>query len=171
MAAGGLKTSIKRALDPRLQTPGNSAGPRDRGLLSLIKPPNTGQTTVKLPFCRASGKTPNWGRNRPYRKNDMLSTLANAGEFVSGGWNGLGAVAIDIADMNADGIPDVVVVNHYTNDVSVLLGNGDGSFAPALLFGTGQSPVAGVVGDFSHDGRLGIAVADTTGGFTMIKRP
>ena len=73
--------------------------------------------------------------------------------------------------MNADGVPDLVVANYAMNDVGILPGNGVGTFAPPVLFGTGQGPVAGVIGDFSHDGRLGIGVADQVGGFTVIKRP
>ena len=36
-----------------------------------------------------------------------------------------------MADLNGDGKPDLVVVNAVANNVSVLLGNGNGTFQPA----------------------------------------
>src|SRR5262249_36766920 len=68
-----------------------------------------------------------------------------------------------IADLNADGKPDVVTANLGTNDVSVLLGNGDGTFGPALHFATGPSPVAVTGGDFNGDDNLALAVASNSG--------
>src|SRR5689334_15944942 len=42
---------------------------------------------------------------------------------------GLGPNAVAIADLNQDAKPDIVVTNSSGHSVSVLLGNGDGSFA------------------------------------------
>ena len=39
---------------------------------------------------------------------------------------------VAVGDLNADGIPDLVVANNVSNNVSVLLGNGDGTFRPAV---------------------------------------
>ena len=38
-----------------------------------------------------------------------------------------------VADVNGDGKPDLVVANDGSNTVSVLLGNGDGTFAARRL--------------------------------------
>ena len=38
--------------------------------------------------------------------------------------------SIAVADFNGDGIPDIVTANRGDNTVSVLLGNGDGTFQP-----------------------------------------
>ncbi|SDX05991.1 Repeat domain-containing protein [Marininema mesophilum] len=38
------------------------------------------------------------------------------------------------ADFNGDGTPDLAVTNLIDNTVSVLLGNGDGTFAPQTTF-------------------------------------
>ena len=47
---------------------------------------------------------------------------------------GKGPVAIESGDFNNDGKPDLVVLNSISNDASVLLGNGDGTFgAPKPL--------------------------------------
>ncbi|RUT08547.1 hypothetical protein DSM106972_017150 [Dulcicalothrix desertica PCC 7102] len=45
------------------------------------------------------------------------------------------------------------VANQDSNDVSVLLGNGDGSFSTRKNFGVGVLPQSVVVGDFNGDGR------------------
>jgi hypothetical protein len=39
-----------------------------------------------------------------------------------------------VADVNGDGIPDIVTANYRGNDASVLLGSGTGSFVPTGLF-------------------------------------
>ena len=65
-------------------------------------------------------------------------------------------------DFNADGFPDLAVVNNSDNTVTVLLGDGKGGFAPATHspFAVGNSPVAVVVGDFNGDGSQDLAVSN-----------
>ena len=63
------------------------------------------------------------------------------------------------ADLNSDGNPDLVTVNQYSNDVSVLLGNGDGTFQTPTTYPVGLDPVAVAVGDFNGDNRSDLAVA------------
>ena len=46
------------------------------------------------------------------------------------------------------------------DDVSVLLGNGDGTFQPQVTYAVGSVPDAIVAGDFNGDGRLDLAVAN-----------
>src|SRR5262249_6861536 len=45
-----------------------------------------------------------------------------------------------VGDFNGDGHADLVVVNQTSNTLSVLLGNGDGTFQPRTDFATGASP-------------------------------
>lgn len=46
------------------------------------------------------------------------------------------------------------------NVVSVLLGNGNGTFKAAIDHSTGQNPLALAAGDFNHDGNIDLAVVD-----------
>jgi type II secretory pathway component GspD/PulD (secretin) len=58
---------------------------------------------------------------------------------------------------------DLVIANSASNTVSVLLGNGDGTFteAPGSPYAVGAQPRAVVVADFNGDGNLDFAVANS----------
>jgi hypothetical protein len=82
-----------------------------------------------------------------------------------------GADAVAVGDINNDGIPDLVVSNELSNDVSVLLGNGDGTFQPAQNFQAGKTPHSVALGDFDGDGTLDIAVAGADGVSVLLGKP
>ncbi len=52
------------------------------------------------------------------------------------------------------------MANFFSNDVSVLLGNGDGGFQPARSFPARNLPGSVAVGDFNGDGVPVLAVAN-----------
>ena len=56
---------------------------------------------------------------------------------------------------------DLVVTNTRSNDVSILLGNGTGSFGTATNFAVGTFPFDVAVGDFNGDTFLDLAVVNT----------
>src|SRR5207245_5542094 len=66
-------------------------------------------------------------------------------------------LSLAVGDFNGDGIPDLVVVDPQSHPnegmVNILLGNGDGTFQPALTFSAGFGPVSVAVGDFNGDGK------------------
>jgi Flp pilus assembly secretin CpaC len=84
--------------------------------------------------------------------------LATGSPFAVGAF----PVAIATGDLNNDSHPDLVVVNQSDGSVSVLLGNGDGTFTAATgsPLATGQSPTAVTVTDFNGDGTPDFAVTD-----------
>jgi hypothetical protein len=68
-----------------------------------------------------------------------------------------------VADLNADTIPDLVAANWVTSELSVLLGNGDGTFQAALLSSC-PTCLAVATGDVDRDGDLDIVTASFSPG-------
>jgi len=64
------------------------------------------------------------------------------------------------ADVNGDGILDLITANEVSETVSVLLGKGDGTFQPHVDYGVGKAPLALAVGDLSGDGKPDLAVVN-----------
>src|SRR5207244_11639447 len=61
------------------------------------------------------------------------------------------------ADFNGDGKLDLAIVNSGSNTVSILLGNGNGTFTLKSSPATGQNPSDATTGDFNLDGKLDFA--------------
>jgi hypothetical protein len=65
---------------------------------------------------------------------------------------GATVLGVVVADINGDGIPDLVVANGVSNTFGVLLGNGDGTFQTLVTFASGNSLVGIAVADVTADG-------------------
>jgi hypothetical protein len=80
---------------------------------------------------------------------------------------GTGPICLTSADFNGDGKPDLAVANSgnlkASGNVSILLGNGDGTFKAATNYGAGTNPVSVVSADFNGDGKPDLAVANSGG--------
>jgi glucose/arabinose dehydrogenase len=61
------------------------------------------------------------------------------------------------ADLNGDGKLDLAVANAGSDSVSVLFGNGDGTFQPATNYGVGNEPKAVMAADLNGDGKIDLA--------------
>ncbi len=71
-----------------------------------------------------------------------------------------------VGDFNGDGNLDLVAVTAQTNPdgpghLSILLGNGDGTFQPAVNIPISFTPAAVAVGDFNGDGKLDVVATDS----------
>jgi hypothetical protein len=60
-------------------------------------------------------------------------------------------------DFNGDGILDLAVANDGTDTVSVLLGNGDGTFGNKTDYTVGSGPICILAADLNNDGVLDLA--------------
>jgi hypothetical protein len=73
---------------------------------------------------------------------------------------GSGPSAVATGDFNGDGKVDLAVVNESSDNVSVFLSNGDGTFQAAVNYSVASLPMSIAVGDFNGDGKLDLAVVN-----------
>jgi hypothetical protein len=76
---------------------------------------------------------------------------------------GASPVSVIVADLNDDGKQDLVTANSGTDNVSVLMGNGNGTFQTQATFATGDNPNSVVAADLNDDGVLDLATANSSG--------
>ena len=70
------------------------------------------------------------------------------------------ARGVTSGDFNGDGKKDLAVTNYNANTVSILIGNGGGTFQAKVDDATGIEPDQIAVGDFNGDGKQDLAVAN-----------
>jgi hypothetical protein len=82
--------------------------------------------------------------------------------FVADASSGLSAPsAVAVADLNHDGLPDLLVANSGSNQLLVFLGTGDGQFSTMpLAFGVGSTPAGITVADLDRDRIPDVIVAN-----------
>lgn len=68
---------------------------------------------------------------------------------------------VSSGDFNGDGKIDLVAGDITTNDVLILLGNGDGTLKAPLVYHVAATPRYLLVGDFNRDGKLDLVYADS----------
>ena len=92
---------------------------------------------------------------------------------------GIGPLAVVAGDFNGDGNLDLAVTNADCSDyhgivsctgntVSILLGNGDGTFLPHVDYTTGTQPSSVAAGDFNGDGKIDLVVANALDGTVSV---
>ena len=80
-----------------------------------------------------------------------------SGQIVSTGDQ---PIATAQGDLNADGLPDLVVTNFGSGDVSVWLNAGFGQYPLGVRYPVGQSPQGVAIGDVNADGAPDLVVAN-----------
>ncbi|MBX3002246.1 MAG: VCBS repeat-containing protein [Caldilineaceae bacterium] len=133
-----------------------------------------GPTSVAVADLNKDGKldlaVTNWGNT------NSVSVLLGAGngafqaavDYAAGN----GPYFVTVGEFNGDNILDLAVANFRYNDVestvSILLGNGNGAFAPPTNIGVGSQPASVAVADFNGDTLSDLAVGDFSSGRVSI---
>ena len=127
-----------------------------------------GKADIVVANCGSSGSACN--------SAGLVGVLLGNGDgtfqtVVTYGSGGAGAYAVAVADVNGDGKPDLMVANNCASasncgsygpgSVGVLLGNGDGTFQPAVAYGSGGLDAVSVaVAEVNGDGKPDLLVAN-----------
>jgi hypothetical protein len=104
--------------------------------------------------------------------NNGTGAFGSATTYSTNGWL---PQALAVGDVNGDGKPDIIVANNCTSDpgtascstdgnVAVLLGNGDGTFQPAVTYDSGGFLAVSVaIADVNGDGKPDLLVVNRNG--------
>lgn len=101
-----------------------------------------------------------------YAGNTFSVLLGNGdGTFTPGNSYPVGSVqpypiSVAVSDLNGDVRIDAVVANYNEGNVSVLFGNGDGTFQTQSFYTVGANPACVVIADVNNDNRPDIIVAN-----------
>ncbi len=136
-----------------------------------------GDDTLRIPSLYDAGQAVSWlaaGDITGNRKLDLItvnSVKAGSLTFLQGRGDGTFVAARDYptlagpgngvkGDFNGDGNEDLVFLGSFPGVLSVLLGNGNGTFRPPKNTPLPNSNAI-AAGDFNHDGKLDLAITDT----------
>jgi hypothetical protein len=82
----------------------------------------------------------------------------------------VGPQQLAVGDFNNDHKLDVAVVGFFggSQDIGVLLGNGDGTLQNSLTYPLNYTPWYVAAADFNHDGKLDVAIGEHVNGGVMV---
>jgi hypothetical protein len=165
--------------DGNLDLATTTANDRSTAQISVLLGTGTGGFGAKTDF--ALGYSPNSITAGDFNNDgnldlatvvgSIVSVVLGNGTGVTGGFGartdfavGSGPISVTAGDFNGDGKLDLATANFSSNNVSVLLGTGTGSFGGFVAktdFAVGTNPESVIVGDFNGDGKLDLATANS----------
>ena len=103
-----------------------------------------------------------------FRKAIVTSVVPTGVTFPTQGRPWYGPYGVTVADVNRDGVLDLITPNFQGDNVSIMLGIGNGKFEPAIVIGVNKpadpmvpssTPYAVVVSDVDGDNRPDLVIA------------
>ncbi|MDO7877457.1 FG-GAP-like repeat-containing protein [Hymenobacter sp. ASUV-10] len=103
------------------------------------------------------------GNNSVNGVSVLLSAAATGSGYLARTDYNTGATPqdVDLADVNGDGRFDIITANQGTNNASVLLATGAGTFGTRTDFATGLGTASTALADVNGDGRLDLAAMNS----------
>src|SRR5262249_12374550 len=167
---GSLNFEVRDAAKLTVLATGTAAGPPGPGRVEQASVAvKQGQTIV----VRVFGAAGTHGAYTLESTNlDQFATPENASLLFPAG---AGPSQVAVGDVNGDAKPDLVVADAFSNTLSVLLGNGDGTFQVPRQFAVGAFKTPNpqgaefhlptfrrkvVLADLNHDGKLDAVVTN-----------
>lgn len=136
-------------------------------MMGRVKFPSSNRLTLSV-FCLALSATAVWGQS-PETLASSPGTRSGANFVVARALSLAGKpTSVATGDLNGDGRPDLVITKAGSASVTVLLGDGNGGFAPGVTYLAGGQPGSVLVADLNGDGKLDVAVTDAVSGSVEI---
>ncbi len=137
---------------------GTLAGDPTTGVVRVTDAHPAGTYTVTVTAFDGGGAT----ATKTFTLTVATPVTCNPVRFAAAANFGAGDFPISVAvgDFNGDGKQDLAVANEFSDNVSILLGDGAGNFSAPANFGAGDNPFSVAVGDFNGDGKQDLAVAN-----------
>ena len=137
-----LATTFTSSSELQATVPSSNLALSSTAMVTVVNPSPGGGSSNALPFQVMNRITP----------AVMTRSTINVGKTPQG---------LAAADFNRDRLLDLAVTNSTSNTVTVLTGNGDGTFSVKSTSGTGTNPVAVATGDFNGDNKADLAIANS----------
>jgi hypothetical protein len=129
--------------------------------------------TIPASVLATAGTARVWIENTT-DSNTLFFTVGPRVKYLSSSWNRRNYVIGGqterqaIADVNGDGVLDIVSLDTQNNAIRVLMGKANGTFQNPVSYATGNGPSGLVIGEFDNSGWPEIAVANYNDGTVSI---
>jgi hypothetical protein len=164
-----MTTIAKRSLFWRLMALGVAAVVAS-GIVLLTASPASSQSPKSQSTTSPSAKSQSTAPQSATAQSPVTSQLTKPVSFAAhqdypAGDNPSGVAE---GEFNGDGNGDVATANLLSNNVSVLINKGDGTFNNAVNYAVGNGPTGIAAGDFNGDGKDDLAVANFDSGTVSV---
>jgi hypothetical protein len=135
-------------------------------VLAQARTRESGSASADLHHTSAAGLPDKKSATAAHDDSVPLIPLPVFQPTVSYPTGGTGACSVAVADLNGDGILDVVVANSISETVGVLLGTEDGTLQPAATYSAGEQTGTIMIADLNGEGKPEVVIA--TGGSVSV---